>query len=126
VIAKNVPAQCGTRTFSTGIAYIHKHEHKRHAELVGVGVSFADRVQYASGAEKAAWTHTRGVTSVRTAPVEMEAVAALSKRCDDPVQHEILAYAKGEHRGLGSNGTENALKPLLGRAGRVKGGVLPF
>jgi hypothetical protein len=96
VIAKNVPAKCGTRTFSTGIAYIHKHEHKRHAELVGVGVSFADRVQYASGEEKAAWTHTRGVTSVRTAPVEMEAVAALSKRCEDPVQHEILAYAKDE------------------------------
>ena len=65
VIAKNVPARSGTRTFSSGIAYIDKHEHKRQQALAHAGVSFTDRVQYASGEEKAAWTHTRGVTSVR-------------------------------------------------------------
>jgi hypothetical protein len=39
----------------------------------------------------------RGVTSVETAAIEMEAVAALSRRCKDPVYHLIVAYAKGEH-----------------------------
>ncbi|MFY9630181.1 MAG: relaxase/mobilization nuclease domain-containing protein [Candidatus Cybelea sp.] len=39
----------------------------------------------------------RGVTSVETAALEMEAVAALSRRCKDPVYHLIVAYAKGEH-----------------------------
>jgi hypothetical protein len=97
VIAKGVPARGGTRTFATGIAYVQKHEHQRQPELVGVGVSFADRVSYASAEEKAVWTHTRGVTSVTTAASEMEAVARFSARCADPVQHEIIAYAKHEH-----------------------------
>ncbi|HYL27801.1 MAG TPA: relaxase/mobilization nuclease domain-containing protein [Candidatus Nitrosotalea sp.] len=39
----------------------------------------------------------RGVTSVETAPLEMQAVAVLSRRCKDPVYHLIVAYAKGEH-----------------------------
>ena len=34
--------------------------------------------------------------SVETAAIEMEAVAALSKRCRDPVYHLIIAYAKHE------------------------------
>ncbi len=38
----------------------------------------------------------RGVTSVETAAVEMEAVAVLSRRCKDPVYHLIVAYANGE------------------------------
>lgn len=97
MIAKGVPARRGTRTFATGIAYVQKHEHRRHPELVCVGVSFTDRVSYASAEEKAAWTHTRGVSSVATAAYEMEAVARLSVRCADPVQHEIIAYAKHEH-----------------------------
>lgn len=97
MIAKGVPARDGTRTFATGIAYVRKHEHRRQPALVGVGVSFNDRVSYASAEEKAAWTHTRGVSSVATAALEMEAVARLSARCADPVQHEIIAYAKDEH-----------------------------
>jgi len=40
--------------------------------------------------------HLRGVTSVETAAIEMEAAAALSKRCRDPVYHLIIAYAKNE------------------------------
>ena len=40
--------------------------------------------------------HLRGVMSVETAAIEMEAVAALSKRCRDPVYHLIIAYAKHE------------------------------
>ncbi|HVN69197.1 MAG TPA: relaxase/mobilization nuclease domain-containing protein [Candidatus Binatia bacterium] len=39
----------------------------------------------------------RGVASVETAAIEMEAVAVLSRRCKDPVYHLIVAYAKGEH-----------------------------
>jgi hypothetical protein len=97
VIAKGVPARGGTRTFATGIAYVQKHEHRRHPALVGVGVSFDDRVSYASAEEKAAWTHTRGVSTLETAAAEMEALARFSTRCADPVQHEILAYAKHEH-----------------------------
>src|ERR1700761_4391529 len=97
MIAKTVPARGGSRTFATGIAYVQKHEHRRQLEAVGVGVSFEDRVSYASADEKAAWTHTRGVSSVATAAAEMEAVAQLSTRCADPVQHEIIAYAKNEH-----------------------------
>ncbi len=96
VIAKSIPSRKGTRTFSTGIRYIEKHEHKREPQLVGSGVSFSDRVSYASAEEKAAWVHLRGVTSVATAPVEMEALAAVSRRCSDPVHHEVIAYAKHE------------------------------
>jgi hypothetical protein len=40
--------------------------------------------------------HLRGVMSVETAAIEMEAVAALSTRCRDPVYHLIVAYAKHE------------------------------
>lgn len=36
----------------------------------------------------------RGVMSVETAAIEMEAVAALSKRCRDPVYHMIIAYCQ--------------------------------
>lgn len=97
MIAKVIPALCGTRTFATGIAYVQKHEHRRALEAVGVSASFGDRVSYASTDEKAAWTHTRGVSSPETAALEMEAVARLSTRCDDPVRHEIIAYAKNEH-----------------------------
>ncbi len=96
MIAKSIPSHKGTRTFSISIRYIEKHEHKREPQLVGSGVSFSDRVSYASAAEKAAWVHLRGVTSVATAPVEMEALAAVSRRCSDPVHHEVIAYAKHE------------------------------
>ena len=51
---------------------------------------------YASAPEKAEWVHLRGVMSVETAAIEMEAVAALSRRCRDPVYHLIVAYAKHE------------------------------
>ena len=96
MIAKSVPARGGTRTFANGIAYISKHEHKQQRELVHAGASFGDRVSYASAPEKAAWTHTRGVSSLATAALEMEAVSQRSTRCADPVQHEIIAYAKHE------------------------------
>jgi hypothetical protein len=96
MIAKGVPSRMGTRTFATGIAYIEKHEHRAQLASVGCGISFGDRVSYASAPEKGAWVHLRGVNSAATAPIEMEAVAALSRRCADPVQHEIIAYAKHE------------------------------
>jgi hypothetical protein len=95
MISKSVPARSHNRSFATGIDYITEHAHERacrHARR-----SFGDGIGYASGPKKAAWVQLRGVTSVETAAIEMEAVAALSRRCKDPVYHLIVAYAKGEH-----------------------------
>jgi hypothetical protein len=94
VITKAVPARARTRTFAIGIDYITEHTHQRAVEAVGV--TFEGGVDYATSPEKAAWTHTRGVASLETAAVEMEATAALSARCRDPVYHLIVAYAKHE------------------------------
>ena len=95
MISKSVPARNHTRSFATGIDYITEHAHER--ACVQAGRSFGDGIGYASAPKKAAWVQLRGVTSVETAAIEMEAVAALSRRCKDPVYHLIVAYAKGEH-----------------------------
>ncbi len=94
MITKAVPARARTRTFAIGVDYITEHTHQR--ALAAAGHSFEGGVAYASAPEKAEWVHLRGVMSVETAAIEMEAVAALSKRCWDPVYHLIIAYAKGE------------------------------
>jgi hypothetical protein len=94
MITKAVPARAHTRTFAIGIDYITEHTHQR--AVAKAGHSFEGGVAYASAPEKAEWVHLRGVMSVETAAIEMEAVAALSKRCHDPVYHLIIAYAKGE------------------------------
>ena len=95
MISKSVPARNRTRRFATGIDYITEHAHER--ACAHAGRSFGDGIGYASAPKKAAWVQLRGVTSVETAAIEMEAVAALSRRCKDPVYHLIVAYAKGEH-----------------------------
>src|SRR6202162_3260646 len=95
MISKSVPARARTRTFAIGIDYVTEHTHQRAA--AAAGATFEAGVTYASAPEKAAWVHMRGVTSVETAALEMEAVAALSSRCRDPVYHLIIAYAKHEH-----------------------------
>jgi hypothetical protein len=95
VITKSVPARCGTRTFATAVGYITRQHHDR--ERTDVGRSFQDGVDYATAPEKAAWIHLRGVSCLETAWLEMEAAAALSSRCRDPVYHLIVAYAKHEH-----------------------------
>jgi hypothetical protein len=95
VITKSVAARCGTRTFATAVGYITRQHHER--ERTGVGRSFQSGVDYATAPEKAAWVHLRGVSSLETAWLEMEATAALSSRCKDPVYHLIVAYAKHEH-----------------------------
>jgi Relaxase/Mobilisation nuclease domain len=95
MISKSVPARSHTRSFATGIDYITEHAHQRACRRAGR--SFGDGIGYASAPKKAAWVQLRGVTSVETAALEMEAVAALSRRCKDPVYHLIVAYAKGEH-----------------------------
>lgn len=95
MISKSVPARARTRTFAIGIDYVTEHTHQRAA--AAAGATFEGGVTYASAPEKAAWVHLRGVTSVETAALEMEAVAALSSRCRDPVYHLIIAYAKHEH-----------------------------
>jgi hypothetical protein len=95
VITKSVPARCGTRTFATAVGYITREHHE--PERTDVGRSFQSGVEYATAPEKAAWIHLRGVISLETAWLEMEAVAALSRRCKDPVYHLIVAYAKHEH-----------------------------
>ena len=94
MITKAVPARARTRTFAVGIDYITEHTHQR--ALAVAGRTFEGGVTYASAPEKAAWVHLRGVSSVETAALEMEAVAALSMRCRDPVYHLIIAYAKHE------------------------------
>jgi hypothetical protein len=94
MITKSVPARAHTRTFAVGIDYITEHTHQR--AVAAAGHSFEGGVAYASSPEKAAWVHLRGVMSVDTAAIEMEAVAALSSRCRDPVYHLIIAYAKHE------------------------------
>ncbi len=94
MITKAVPARAHTRSFAIGVDYITEHTHQRAAAKAGH--SFEGGVSYASAPEKAEWVHLRGVMSVETAAIEMEAVAALSKRCRDPVYHLIIAYAKGE------------------------------
>jgi hypothetical protein len=94
MITKSVPARAHTRTFAVGVDYITEHTHQR--AVAAAGATFEGGVTYASAPEKAAWVHLRGVTSVETAAIEMEAVAALSTRCRDPVYHLIIAYAKHE------------------------------
>jgi hypothetical protein len=94
MISKSVPARARTRTFAIGIDYVTEHTHQR--AVAAAGATFEGGVTYASAPEKAAWVHLRGVTSVETAALEMEAVAALSSRCRDPVYHLIIAYAKHE------------------------------
>jgi Relaxase/Mobilisation nuclease domain len=95
MISKSVPARCHTRSFATGIDYITEHAHERACRQAGR--SFGDGIGYASAPKKAAWVQLRGVTSVETAALEMEALAVLSQRCKDPVYHLIVAYANGEH-----------------------------
>jgi hypothetical protein len=95
MISKSVPARSRTRSFATGIDYIT--EHARERACAQAGRSFGDGIGYASAPMKAAWVQLRGVTSVETAAIEMEAVAVLSRRCKDPVYHLIVAYANGEH-----------------------------
>jgi hypothetical protein len=94
MITKAVPSRARTRTFAIGVDYITEHTHQR--AVASAGHSFEGGVSYASAPEKAEWVHLRGVTSVETAAIEMDAVAALSKRCRDPVYHLIIAYAKNE------------------------------
>ncbi len=94
MITKAVPARAHSRTFAIGVDYITEHTHQR--AVASAGHSFEGGVSYASAPEKAEWVHLRGVTSVETAAIEMEAVAALSRRCRDPVYHLIIAYAKNE------------------------------
>jgi len=94
MITKSVPARAHTRTFAIGVNYITEHTHQR--AIVKAGHSFKGGVAYASAPEKAEWVHLRGVISVETAAIEMEAVASLSRRCRDPVYHLIIAYAKHE------------------------------
>jgi Relaxase/Mobilisation nuclease domain len=94
MISKAVAARAHTRTFAMGVDYITEHTHQR--AVASAGHSFEGGVAYASAPEKAEWVHLRGVSSVETAAIEMEAVAALSKRCRDPVYHLIVAYAKNE------------------------------
>ena len=94
VITKSVPARAHSRTFAVGVDYITEHTHQR--AVAAAGVTFEGGVTYVSAPEKAAWVHLRGVTSVETAAIEMEAVAVLSARCRDPVYHLIIAYAKHE------------------------------
>jgi hypothetical protein len=95
MISKSVPARSRTRRFATGIDYITEHAHEDACRQAGR--SFGDGIGYASAPKKAAWVQLRGVTSVETAAIEMEAIAALSRRCKDPVYHLIVAYAKGDH-----------------------------
>ncbi|HEY1654766.1 MAG TPA: relaxase/mobilization nuclease domain-containing protein [Candidatus Tumulicola sp.] len=94
MITKSVPARAHTRTFAIGVDYITEHRHQR--AVAAAGRTFEGGVAYASAEGKAEWVHLRGVLSVETAPIEMEAVAALSRRCRDPVYHMIVAYAKHE------------------------------
>jgi hypothetical protein len=94
MISKAVPARMHTRTFAIGVDYVTAHTHQR--ALVAAGTTFEGGVTYASAPEKAAWVHLRGVMSVETAALEMEAVAALSRQCPDPAYHLIIAYAKHE------------------------------
>jgi hypothetical protein len=94
MISKSVAARNNSRSFATGVDYITEHAHERACRQAGR--SFGDGIGYASAPKKAAWVQLRGVTSVGTAALEMEAVAVLSRRCKDPVYHLIVAYAKGE------------------------------
>ena len=94
MITKSVPARAHTRTFAVGVDYITQHTHQRAVAMAGH--NFESGVTYASAPEKAEWVHLRGVMSVETAAIEMEAVAVLSSRCRDPVYHLIIAYAKHE------------------------------
>ena len=112
MISKAVSARSRTRTFATGIDYITEHAHERACRQAGR--SFEDGIGYASAPKKAAWVQLRGVTSVETAALEMEAVAVLSRRCKDPVYHLIVAYAKGEHptRGQVVSDAERLLKSV--------------
>jgi hypothetical protein len=94
MITKAVPSRARTRTFAIGVEYITEHTHER--AVATAGVTFEGGVAYASAPDKAAWIHLRGIAFVQTAAIEMEAVAALSRRCRDPVYHLIVAYAKHE------------------------------
>ena len=85
MIAKCPDATPRSRTFMKSVRYIEKHEHRTQHEHDGV--SFGDRIAYATNDEKVAWMHMRGVTSVETAPVEMKAAAAeVSRRTLEPLK----------------------------------------
>src|ERR1700680_1655083 len=94
MITKSVPARARTRPFAIGIDYVSQHTHQR--AVAAAEPACEGGVNYATAPEKAAWLHSRGVTSIGTAALEMEATAALSARCRDPVYHLIVAYAKHE------------------------------
>jgi hypothetical protein len=112
MISKSVAASNHSRSFATGVDYITEHAHERACRQAGR--SFGDGIGYASAPKKAAWVQLRGVTSVETAAIEMEAVALLSRRCKDPVYHLIVAYAKGERptREQVVNDAERLLKSI--------------
>lgn len=57
---------------------------------------FARSLAYITDPAKAAWMHSHGVLDLTTAAAEMAAQAARSRRCHDPVHHEVIAYAHDE------------------------------
>jgi hypothetical protein len=105
VIAKVIPAKAGTRTFGQLVDYVAAENRLERPR----GREFDDLVRYvgrenvvdrATGEviAKAVSIETQGVASLRTAAVEMEAVAAQCRRLRAPADyHLVLSWQEGEH-----------------------------
>lgn len=104
VVWKVIPAAAGTRTIAHVVRYVVDGQLLERPP----GHEFASRVAYASQptivdletgevSTKAVAIETQGVQSVRTAAIEMEAVAAMNTRLrEPPEQHLVLSWREGE------------------------------
>lgn len=105
MIAKVIPAKAGTRTFGQLVDYVAAENRLERPR----GREFDDLVRYvgrenvvdrATGEviAKAVSIETQGVASLRTAAVEMDAVAAQCRRLRAPADyHLVLSWQEGEH-----------------------------
>ncbi len=77
MITKSVPARAHTRTFAVGIDYITQHTHQRAVAAAGAQLR-ETALPTPVRRRRRRGCILRGVMSVETAAIEMEAVAALS------------------------------------------------
>ena len=94
MITKSVAARSHTRRFATGIDYITEHAHSALVRRLDVPSEMASDMR-AHRKRRAGCSYAASFGG--DGCIEMEAVAAFSRRCRDPVYHLIVAYAQGEH-----------------------------
>lgn len=82
------PSQHGRGSFENSIRYALAGDHKLQAErILDVPEGFTLRGEVLSHG---------GIIAMETAAIEMDALAALSTRCKDPVYHAVISYHPDE------------------------------